>query len=150
MITGLYHGCDVKLFDYSHTAAPDYYLEYRHTLILLRCLEAGDVDLPNLAITPGDYLERYLVEYQEVDLADRPVLASHYRLYAQVPAQALAFIETKIEQLLKDHPGFYVEIRDNRLLAFRPGWELETPETIRLLLAFAELTSGARKQGEIQ
>jgi len=150
VMTGLYNGCHVKLFDYSHTAAPDYYSEHRHTLILLRCLEVGDVELPNLAITPGDYLERYLVGYQEVDLADRPVFAAHYRLYAQDPTQALAFIETKAEQLLSDHPGFYVEIRDNVLLAFRPGRELETPETIKLLLDFAELTGSARKPGEMQ
>ena len=149
VITGLYHGCHVKLFDYSHTAAPDYYSEHLHTLLLLRCLEAGR-ELPNLAITPGDYLERYLVAYQEVDLADRPVLASHYRLYAQDPAQALAFIGTKAEQLLNDHPDFYVEIRDNVLLAFRPGRELETPETIKLLLVFAELTDGTRKPGGMQ
>ncbi len=144
VVTGLYNGCHVKLFDYSHTAAPDYYSEHRHTLFLLRCLEGGDVELPNLAITPGDYLERYLVEHQEVDLADRPVFASHYRLYAHDPARALAFIGTQAEQLLNDHPGFYVEIRDNVLLAFRPGRELETPETIQLLLAFAELAGGER------
>lgn len=141
-MTGLYKGCHVKLFDYSHTAAPDYYLEHLHTLIVLRCLEGGDVELPNLAITPGDYLERYLVEYQEVDLADRPTLAAHYRLYAKDPAQALAFIGQKAQQLLQDNPGFYVEIRDNVLLAFRPGRELETPETIKLLFDFAELAGG--------
>lgn len=147
VMTGLYKGCHVKLFDYSHTAAPDYYSEHLHTLIVLRCLEGGDVELPNLAITPGDYLERYLVEYQEVDLADRPALAAHYRLYAQDPAQALAFIEAKAEQLLKDHPGFYIEIRDNVLLAFRPGRELETPETIKLLFDFAELAGAHKSEG---
>ena len=149
-MTGLYNGCHVKLFDYSHTAAPDYYSEHRHTLILLRCPEVGAIELPNLAITPGDYLERYLVEYQEVDLADSPALAPYYRLYGHDPAQALAFVETKAEQLLSDHPDFYVEIRDNVLLAFRPGRELETPEAIGLLLAFTELMSGARKPGGVQ
>ena len=150
VMTGLYNGCHVKLFDYSHTAAPDYYSEHRHTLILLRCPEVGAIELPNLAITPGDYLERYLVEYQEVDLADSPALAPYYRLYGHDPAQALAFVETKAEQLLSDHPDFYVEIRDNVLLAFRPGRELETPEAIGLLLAFTELMSGARKPGGVQ
>lgn len=142
VMTGLYRGCHVKLFDYSHTAAPDYYSEHRHTIILLRCLEEGELELPNLAITPGDYLERYLVEYQEVDLAGRSALASHYRLYALNPEPALAFI-AKAEQVLKDHPDFYVEIRDNVLLAFRPSRELETTEGIELLLAFAELAGSA-------
>ncbi|MBI3343979.1 MAG: hypothetical protein HY028_03805 [Gammaproteobacteria bacterium] len=138
VMTGAYRGCEIKIFDYSHTAAPDYYTEHRHTLI--HHLEAGEAPLPNLAITPGGYLEHYLVEYQEVDLAGRPALAPHYRLYAQDPARALAFVGTEIEQLLRDHPGFYVEIRDNALLAFRP--EQEPPEAIELLLAFAEVAPG--------
>lgn len=142
-MTGAYRGCQVKLFDYSHTAAPDYYAEHRHTLIQLHPLEAGEVSLPNLAITPGDYLERYLVEYQEVDLAGRPALAPHYRLYAQDPARALAWVGTKIERLLLDHPGLYIEVRDNVVLAFRPDQDLASPEAIERLLAFAERVGGA-------
>jgi len=143
VMTGRYQNCHVKLFDYSHTAAPDYYLEHLHTLVMLRCLE-NEQELPNLAITPGDYLERYLVEYQEVDLTDRPALAQHYRLYAQDPAQARSFVVNQAERLLKDHPGFYIEIRDNVLLAFRPAHELESPESIKLLFDFVELAGSAR------
>ncbi|OZA24213.1 MAG: sulfate transporter, partial [Hydrogenophilales bacterium 17-61-9] len=36
VMTGDYAGCHVKLFDYSHTAAPDYYSEHRHTVVILR------------------------------------------------------------------------------------------------------------------
>lgn len=151
-MTGLYHGCHVKLFDYSHVAAPDYYAEHRHTLILLhRNAQATDSategamqeeQLPNFAITPGGYLERYLVEYQEVDLVSRPALAPHFRLYAQDPTRTLAFIGPKFEQLLSDHPYFYVEIRDNVMLVFRPSREFESPEAIEMLLAFTELMTG--------
>ncbi len=144
-MSGVYRGCQVKLFDYSHTAAPDYYAEHRHTLVMLSRPEEGSVPWPNLALTPGSYLERYLVEYQEVDLAGRPALARHYRLYAQDPALALALVGPELEQLLLEHPGFYVEIRDNVLLVFRPDQGLETPEAIEHLLAFAELPGGARK-----
>lgn len=143
-MTGIYRGCQVKIFDYSHTAAPDYYSEHRHTLIQLHPLETG-VPLPNLAITPGDYLERYLVDYQEVDLAARPALARHYRLYAHDPARALAFVGAEIEQMLLDHPGLYVEIRNNVVLAFRPDQDIAPPETIDLLLTFVALVGGARK-----
>ncbi len=141
-MTGVYRGCEVKIFDYSHTAAPDYYSAHRHTLILLHPLKAGEAPLPNLAITPGDYLERYLVEYQEVAVG-RPALAPHYRLYAQDPARAQAVVVgTKLERLLLDRPGFYVEIRNNALLAFRPNQDLESPEAIELLLAFADALGG--------
>ncbi len=143
VMSGVYRGCQVKIFDYSHTAAPDYYAEHRHTLVMLSCPEEGSVQWPNLALTPGHYLERYLVEYQEVDRTSRPALR-HYCLYAQDPERALAWVGTEIEHLLLDHPGFYVEIRDNVLLAFRPDQGLETPEAIELLLAFAGPVGGAR------
>lgn len=187
IMTGIYHGCRVKLFDYSHAAAPDYYAEHRHTLIQLYCddaqgtaggvtsgahpgipgiaeeveqlpeqlprasLEADEPQLPNLAITPGDYLERYLVEYQEVNLENHPTLAPHYRLYtaapgtSQNPVPALAFVRTALEQLLRNHPGFYVEVRNNVLLVFRPDHGLATPDAVELLLAFAEPFNDACK-----
>ena len=152
-MTGVYRGCEVKIFDYSHTAAPDYHAEHHHTVIQLRAHVAGDELLPNLAITPGDYLERYLVEYEEVDMENRSALAPLYRLYAQNPVQALAFVGTKFEELLGDHPSFYVEIRDNVMLVFRPDREFESPEDIELLLDFVELVGYTRKppqRGEIQ
>ena len=145
VMTGSYQGCRIKLFDYSHTAAPDYYAEHRHTLIQLYRLETGDVQLPNLAITPGEYLERYLVEYQEVDMAGCPGLAPHYRFYAQDPAQALAFIRTGLEQLLIQHPGIYVEIRNNALLAFFFFFFLEPAAAIALFLEFAGFVCSARR-----
>ena len=141
VMTGMRRNCHIKLFDYSHTAAPDYYAEHCHTVILLRCLEVGE-EMPNLAMTPGHYLERYLVEYQETDLGSRPALAQHYQLYAQDPARALEFVATHLERLLLDHPGMYVEIRDNVMLAFRPNQELETPEAIVQMLTFVEAAGG--------
>ena len=93
---------------------------------------------PNLALTPGSYLERYLVEYKEVDITSRPLLSRHYRLYAQDTAPAQALLGTELAQLLLEYPGYYIEIRDNVLLAFHPEHDLESPEAIESLLAFAE------------
>ena len=42
------------------------------------------------------------------------------------------------ERLLLEHPGCYIEIRANVLLAFRPEQEFESPEAIAGLLVFAE------------
>ena len=141
-MTGVYRGCQVKIFDYSHTAAPDYYDEHRHTLIMLSRGSAAGGNWPNLAITPGSYLERYLIEYHEVDLVAHPALSQHYRLYAHDPVRALAFVGTLIERLLLDHPGFYIEIRNNVVLAFRPDQDLAPLEAIELLLAVAGSLSG--------
>ncbi len=137
-MSGVYRGCQVRLFDYSHTAAPDYYAEHRHTLVMLSRPEEGSVQWPNLALTPGSYLERYLVEYQEVDITSRPLLSRHYRLYALDVAQWLAWVDSGRERWLIEHPGFYIEIRDNVLLAFHPEHDLESPEVIQSLLTFAE------------
>ncbi len=137
-MSGVYRGCQVKLFDYSHTAAPDYYAEHRHTLVMLSRPEEGDMQWPNLALTPGPYLERYLVECQEVDITSCPVGALRYRLYAQDPASVLALLGTELAQLLREHRGYYIEIHDNVLLVFHPEHDLESPEAIESLLAFAE------------
>ncbi len=138
VMSGEHHGCYLSLYDYSHTAAPDYYAEHQHTIVHLRRLETDDMPWPNLVITPGHYLERYLVEYQEVDVMSRPAISQHYRLYALHPQQALAWMDSGIERLLAEHPGFYIELRDNFMLVFHPEHDLESPEAIELLLAFAE------------
>ncbi len=79
-----------------------------------------------------------------MDLAGRPALARHYRLYAQNPEQALAWVGTEIERWLLEQPGLYVEIRDNVLLVFRPDQGLETPAALEHLFAFAGPVGGAR------
>ena len=135
---GNYHDYSLKLYDYSHTAAPDYYAEHHHTIIQLSRPKSENKPWPNLALTPGHYLERYLVEYQEVDITSRPLISRHYRLYALDIAQGLAWVDSGRERWLIEHPGFYIEIRDNVLLAFHPEHDLESPEAIASLLAFAE------------
>ena len=139
-MTGVYRGCGVKLFDYSHTAAPDYYVEHRHTVIVVRPPAGPASDLPNLAVTPGSYLERYLIaEYGDVELNDFDhSFAEHHRVYAQDPARAREFLAAGLLQLLQQHPGFYVEIRNNTVLAFRPESGLEPIPALDELLSFAE------------
>ncbi len=138
VMTGALEGCHVKIFDYSHTAAPDYYSEHRHTVMLLRPLAAGGLTLPDLALTPGHYLERYLVaEYHPVDPAAAGDLAGPVRLYARDASAAAGSIQPLLAALLRQYPGLYLEIRDNVLLLFRPDQTHETPAAIEELLGFA-------------
>ena len=139
-MTGVYHGCHVKLFDYSHTAAPDYYVEHRHTVIVLRPPGDAAIDLPNMAVTPGNYLERYLIaDYGDVDVNGLDhAFAGHYRAYADDPARARDLLTAGLMQHLLKHPGFYVEIRDNAVLAFRPENGLEPVAAIPELLSLAD------------
>jgi len=138
VITGNYHDYNLKLYDYSHTAAPDYYAAHHHTIVQLSRAGSENTPWPNIALTPGHYLERYLVEYQAVDITSRLPLARHYRLYALDEAQGLAWVNAARECWLFEHPGFYIEIRNNVLLAFHPEHDLESPAAIEMLLSFAE------------
>lgn len=145
LMAGTRHGYHVTLFDYSHTAAPDHYVEHRHTLVILHRTGNGEPQLLNLAVTPGQYLERYLLEYQEMSLNGLDSLAQHSRVYAQSNdlAHARVLLDAGLARVLLKRPGFYVEIRDGVLLMFCPGHELERVEEMPRLLAFAMLLARA-------
>lgn len=137
-MTGLYAGCHVKLFDYSHTAAPDYYAEHRHTLVVLRPQDEG-MELPDLVVTPGLYLQRYLVGFEEID---RPALAaaSHeHRWYQRPQGHVPEELIRRLQVVLDNYPGIYLEIRDNALLAFNPNRDLANADGIASLLGIANL-----------
>lgn len=140
VMTGLRGDTHVKLFDYSHTAAPEYYVEHRHTLAILRLCDEASAALPNLALTPGDYLERYLVaDYREVDIASVDTrFAGHTRVYGEDAAHVRACLSPELIRQLQAHPGTYVELRDSVLLVFRPERGLEAPDAAEGLLAHAE------------
>ena len=145
LITGNLHGYPVTLFDYRHTAAPDHYVEHRHTVVIMRLSDSPTNVLPNLAVTPGHYLERYLVEYQEIDLSGIEALAQHSNVYtsADDAARTRALIDGEFGKVLLKRPDFYVEVRDNMLLAFCPAHELESAEEIRRLLAYSLMLARA-------
>lgn len=138
VMTGLHVGCHVKLFDYSHTAAPDYYAEHRHTLIILRP-QAGGIELPEMVVAPGHYLERYLVEYEELNTPTLTAAAHEHRWYLLPGGPDHEPFIQHIQTLIRHYPGIYLEMRDNAILAFRPGHELETAPDIEALLGIATL-----------
>ena len=138
VMIGDYAGCHVKLFDYSHTAAPDYYAEHRHTVIILRP-NVVKAALPDLVLTPGNYLERYLVAFEEVDAPEITAELREHRLYVRPNSlNALGMIR-KLLTVLERHPGIYIEIRDGALLAFCPDRDLETAEGIESLFELGSL-----------
>jgi carbonic anhydrase len=72
----------VKVFDYSHTAAPDYYAEHQHTLVIVQPPPGGP-ELPDVVLAPGHYLKRYLVDYRELDPPPELGLPEGYRVYTR-------------------------------------------------------------------
>ena len=137
VMTGEYLGCKMRLFDYSHTAAPDYYTKHWHTILTARCpFPAGTV--PDFVITPGHYLERYLVQFTEMELPGRADFARTYRLFGQQGRDPTPYISRELVDFLVRHPGFYLEVRNGVMLAFRPEQELASEEDIALLFVLAE------------
>jgi hypothetical protein len=138
VMQGNYLGCHLKLFDYSHTSAPDYYVEHRHTLMIL-IMPAPIESCPTLVVTPENYLERYLVEFNELDWYARTRNGEPYRLFTQgETAQSLAYVR-RLESFLKTHPRLYLECRGKAILAFYPNRELATPDDLDSLLELARL-----------
>lgn len=132
VITGHYRGCHVRIFDYSHTAAPNYYDEHRHTVIVLQPMASKKI--PDLAVTPDHYLERYLAaEYREIALPSGTAARHKSHLYARDPA-VLDIFKSVLVPILRQYPELYIEIRNNVLLAFRPRAEHEPLIAIEALM----------------
>jgi len=147
VMTGLHHHCQVRIFDYSHTAAPDYYSEYQHTLVIVR--PSGEMPaLPDMVLTPGHYLKSYLVDYQELDLSGESGFPEGYRIYSPSTEQAVLAAAQHLRAYLQSHPGVYVELRRGALLVFRPDRELETPEGIHELLEIIEYCYEGRQSAD--
>lgn len=138
--SGAWMGGHLRVYDYSHTSAPDYHLAHRHTLLVFE-YAAGERGRGPLVLTPGHYLERYLVQLPEVGHADLP---PGYRAYGD--AEALARLLTPDwAQVLAPLGATYLEWQPGAILLFRPFVALESDEAIEALLrAFGQVVAAAR------
>ncbi|MDZ4263569.1 MAG: SulP family inorganic anion transporter, partial [Pseudomonadota bacterium] len=101
VIHGSFLGGEVRLFDYSHTAAPAYYSNHWHTVITFVPDDKNSV--ADFVIAPGHYLERYLVSLEEQKLkADSYGFAGHYRLYSK-REQAKPTLSNDMKQYFMQH-----------------------------------------------
>lgn len=137
LIHGTWAGGQIRLFDYSHTSAPDYHMPHRHTLVIYELPDS--VTQPDFVLTPGHYLERYLVNLSEsAHLEEAP----GYRLY--VPADSpVPRVPPHIFETLRQAGPLYIEIRRGVLLAFSPSRELEDEHHTELLANLAKALSTA-------
>ncbi len=138
-ISNLMHGAwadgQIRLFDYSHTSAPDYHVSHRHTLMLYELPPTAT--LPDFVLTPGHYLERYLVSLIE---CSGVTTAPDYRLYVP-PGQVVPDIPPAVLDALQRIGPLYIEIRRGVVLAFCPRRELEDAQHIEQLAALATALS---------
>lgn len=137
VMTATYHGYGIKVFDYSHTAAPDYYVEHRHTLVIVT-LPDDIPAIPDLVLAPGHYLKRYLVDYQEHAPSVAIDHPDGYRVYTRNNGDLALSAADKLLTFVKRYPGVYVEARSNALLVFRPNRDIENAQGIEELLEITD------------
>jgi MFS superfamily sulfate permease-like transporter len=130
-IHGPWAGGYLRVFDYSHTSPPDYHVPHRHTLLQYELPPA--VGLPDFVVTPGTYLERYLVDLREIG---GDVAPPGYGVYAPA-GRAPQRIPAAIVDALQRCGPLYVEVRAGTLLAFAPSRALEDETHIECLVSLA-------------
>jgi len=127
------------LFDYSHTAAPDYYSKHWHTIITLHCSAFSGTLVPDFVVSPGHYLERYLVDFKEIDILGRDDFSKAYRLYGQEGNDPIPYVSSQLIDFLINNKGFYLEVRDGVMLAFRQNQELANSDGVSQLFLLAKI-----------
>lgn len=135
LISGAWAGGSLRIFDYSHTSAPDYHMPHRHTLMMFEL--PAEVSLPDFVLTPGHYLERYLVDLSE--RAEAPSLPG-YRLYVP-PGDDSPELPAALRDTLDPAGPLYLEIRRQVVLAFCPQRALEVEVHIEQLVGLATALS---------
>ncbi len=140
VMSGVSRDCDIRLADYSHTAAPDYYTKHWHTIITSR-LSASTI--PDFVITPGYYLRRYLADYGEVESGGAGELPANYRLYAKEGSDPSACLSPTLVEFLQNHEGIYLEVRNGVMLTFNRNRDLLSIEEIASLLTLVEIVNTA-------
>ncbi len=139
IISGPLEGCAIKIFDYSFTDIPQYFLYTRHTMIEISMDRSHPI--PNCVIEPDHYVGKYLVGYREIHLPDVLHFPQRYCLRGEDEESIRRFLTPNLIHFFETHPQFYMEARDNHILAFRVDRDLEDPTTMELLLEFAETLS---------
>lgn len=130
-IHGAWAGGCLRVFDYSHTSPPDYHLPHRHTLLQYELPPSAG--LPDFVVTPGTYLERYLVDLREIG---GDIAPAGYSVYAPA-GRGLERIPDAVQDALQRCGPLYVEARGGTVLTFAPFRALEDEAHIECLVAFA-------------
>ena len=141
VMQGPWAGGSLRIFDYSHTSPPDYHVPHRHTLLVFEPPAA--LPLPEFVLTPGLYLERYLVHLRELG---EKVSPAGYRVYS-LPEQDMAELPPAVLDAMQVSGPLYVEVRRGALLAFAPRRELEDEVQIERLLLLATALGHSAESG---
>lgn len=142
-LSGEYLGCNIHISDYSHTSPPDYYNKHWHTMMTLRRPTTLATTTPDMVIAPGHYLERYLVDYDEVALPQNESFSKKYRLYTKDGADPLPYLPSKVIEFIVKYDDIYLEVHGGVILTFRRHQALANAHEIASLLSLAKIFNDA-------
>ena len=97
------------------------------------------MELHDLVVTPGHYLQRYLFEFEEIDTPALPAASREHRWYQRPQGVVPENLIKQLLVVLENYPGIYIEVCDNAVLALYPGHELLDVDGIVSLLGIANL-----------
>jgi hypothetical protein len=92
-----------------------------------------------MVIAPGHYLERYLVDYDEVAFHNNQIFSEVYRLYTKDGADPLPYLSSKLIEFIIKHDDLYLEVSKGVMLTFRKNQALANADDIASLLSLAEI-----------
>jgi MFS superfamily sulfate permease-like transporter len=127
---GPWRGGHLRVVDYSHTSPPDYHLAHRHTLLSYE-YGTGTGGPGPLVLTPGHYLERYLVQLPEV--ADASAAPAGMRIWGDARL-VRALVTPDLAEWIGPLGAVYIEWQPGAILLFRPFVALEDEADIERLI----------------
>jgi MFS superfamily sulfate permease-like transporter len=130
----------LRIVDYSHTSPPDYHHAHRHTLLIYEY--GGALGPAPLVLTPGHYMERYLVKLPEI--TGTPLPEGH-RAWGEASLPAV-LITPELRAAIRALGQVYVEWQASAILLFRPFAGLEDEATLVALIVALDAAASAAEQ----
>lgn len=137
IISGEYKNLEIKIFDYSYTDIPQFFLDTRHTIILMK-VGASARRIPDCVLEPDGFVGGHLIHDRDIHLTEGLHFPHRYHLHGEDEQAIRGFFSADLIRFFDTHPDFYMETRNNYVLAFRVDAELEEASSLPVLLSLAD------------
>lgn len=141
-ISGGYKNLDTNIFDYSYTDIPQFFVDTRHTMVLMK-VDNGSRQIPDCVLEPDGYIGGHWTHERDIHVTEGLHFAHRYHLHGQDEQAIRNLFNADLIRFFDTHPQFYMEIRDNHVLAFRVDAGLEDIDSLPVLLSLADAIAHA-------
>ena len=136
VIQGCYNNLTIKIFDYKYTDIPQYFVNTNHTMIMIDL--TGAAPIPNFILEPEGYVGGHLIYDQAIHLTTGLNFLHRFHLHGDDESAVQEFFSPDLIRFFDTHPNFYLETRNNKLIAFRVDAELEAIASLPVLLSLVD------------